>query len=242
MGKIHLIVVLLFLSVLSLSALGNGESAIVLDAHSHNPEWVNAEFSHGHAMTAEYNELIKRLKEGNDRFIMSTSSGAGRDEARRSEVAIGQHPFAIILTCSDSRLPPEFIFDQGLGDLFVIRTAGNVVDDIAIGSIEYAAEHLHSKLIVVLGHERCGAVQVTVAGGEIPGHIGAIAEKIEPALAVAGDKAGDLVENTVYANIIGIVKSLQTSKPILAEMLHLGEIAVIGARYDLDGGHVSWLY
>lgn len=242
MGKISLCTVLLFLSACALFALGGGEPAIVHDAHSHNPEWVNAGLLQGQALSAEYNELIKRLSEGNERFVNSTSTASGRDEKRRSEVAMVQHPFAIILTCSDSRLPPEFIFDQGLGDLFVIRTAGNVVDDIVIGSIEYAAEHLHSKLIVVLGHERCGAVQATVAGGEIPGHISAIARKIQPAVEFARNKSGDLVENAVYANIVSIIKYLQTSEPVLAGMLRLGTLAVIGARYDLDDGHVSWLY
>ena len=97
---------------------------------------------------------------------------------RRTETAAGQHPFAIVLSCSDSRVPPEMVFDQGFGDLFVVRTAGNITDDVAMGSLEYGAEHLHVPLIVVLGHEHCGAVEATLQGGEAPGHIGKIVPSI----------------------------------------------------------------
>ena len=113
---------------------------------------------------------------------------------RRKELVEGQHPFAIILCCSDSRVPPEVIFDQGLGDLFIVRTAGNVFDNIALGSIEYAVEHLEVPLLVVLGHGQCGAVTATVEGGHAPGHISNVVEAIQPAVVKAYDLGTGIVE------------------------------------------------
>lgn len=199
----------------------------------------------GSSVNADIPDLVKaqvqRLMDGNKRYVEGRSLSIDRDAARRGEVAKGQKPFAIVLTCSDSRVPPEVLFDQGLGQLFVIRTAGNVVDDIAVGSIEYAAEHLGTKLIVVLGHERCGAVDATVKGGELPGHIGAIAAKIKPAVAIGKAFPGDQVDNCVRANVVNVMTTLRDSKPILHEMAEKGEVSVIGARYDLDDGSVSWI-
>jgi len=186
-------------------------------------------------------DQVQRLIDGNRRFMDGRPLNMDRDAARRGEVAKGQKPFAIVLTCSDSRVPPELLFDQGLGQLFVVRTAGNVADDIALGSIEYAAEHLHVKLIVVLGHERCGAVEATVKGGELPGHIAAIGAKIKPAVAIGKAFPGDPVDNCVRANVVNVMTGLRDSKPILAEMVEKGELAVVGARYDLDDGSVSWI-
>ncbi|MBP8300902.1 MAG: carbonic anhydrase, partial [Planctomycetes bacterium] len=123
---------------------------------------------------------IERLLAGNARFVSGHAHGEGRDAARRTEVANGQHPYAIVITCSDSRVSPEIVFDAGIGDLFVIRTAGHVIDDHALGSIEYAAEHLHTKTVLVLGHERCGAVGAAMQGGELPGHIGSLVTAIAP--------------------------------------------------------------
>ena len=119
-------------------------------------------------------ESLKKLMDGNRRFVSETYDRGDIGPGRRAEISKGQRPFAVIVDCSDSRVVPEFIFDQGLGDLFVIRTAGNIVDDIAIGSVEYAVKHLGVRLVLVLGHDDCGAVKATVAGGKAEGHIDAI--------------------------------------------------------------------
>jgi carbonic anhydrase len=131
------------------------------------------------------------------------------------------------------------IFDQGLGDLFVVRVAGNVADDIGIASMEYAVEHLGSRLIVVLGHERCGAVTAAVKGGELPGHLPALMTALKPAVDKGKGAAGDAVDATIVANVELTATQLRESKPILAEMVEKGEIKVVGARYDLDTGAVE---
>jgi carbonic anhydrase len=132
-------------------------------------------------------------------------------------VVTGQHPFAVILTCSDSRVPPEVIFDQGIGDLFVIRNAGNIVDDVVIGSIEYAVEHLHTPLVIVLGHQQCGAVTAALKGGKATGHIASVIEKILPAVADARKQPGDSLLNAIDANVARMVNELRASHPVLAE-------------------------
>jgi carbonic anhydrase len=156
------------------------------------------------------------------------------------EVAKGQHPIAIIVGCSDSRVAPEIVFDQGLGDLFVVRVAGNVVDDHAIGSIEYAVEHLHASLIVVLGHDRCGAVQAAISGDDAPGHIQSLVESIRPAVEAAKSEPGDLLDNAINENVRRVVNQLQTSQPILGQEVQEGHLQVVGARYLLDGGSVRF--
>jgi carbonic anhydrase len=154
-------------------------------------------------------------------------------------VAKGQKPFVIVVGCSDSRVGPEVVFDQGLGDLFVVRTAGNVVDDVALGSIEYAAEHFGVPVIFVLGHTRCGAVAAAVAGGEAPGHVGSIVEKIKPAVEVTKGKEGDAVDNAVRANVRNVVSQLRGSGPILSGLVKSGKLRVVGGCYDLDTGKVG---
>lgn len=183
----------------------------------------------------------QKLIEGNKRYAGGKMTHPRENKKRRAELAKTQKPFAIIVSCSDSRVPPEILFDQGLGDLFVVRTAGNVVDAVATGSIEYAVEHLGVKLIVVLGHERCGAVAATVKGGEIPGHICSITQKIQPAVKKAKKQKGDLVENTVRENIKRVVLELKKSEPILNEFVEEEGLLIIGARYDLDTGTVEKL-
>ena len=186
-------------------------------------------------------EAWERLVLGNKRYVSGKMAHPRENKKRRAEIAKMQKPFVIILSCSDSRVPPEILFDQGLGDVFVIRTAGNVVDSIALGSIEYAVEHLGVKLIVVLGHERCGAVSATVKGGEVPGHIASIVQKIKPAVKAAKKQKGDLVENAVRENVKRIVKELKASEPILSEFVEEHGLKVIGARYDLDSGKIEKL-
>src|SRR5262245_53100584 len=136
---------------------------------------------------------LERLREGNERFVRGERAQWGDVAQRRTEIAKDQHPFATVLACSDSRVAPEAVFDRTLGDLFVVRVAGNVSDDHVLGSIEYGAEHLHVPLLVVLGHERCGAVSAAVAGGEVPGHVESLVKSIEPAVAEAKARTGDAV-------------------------------------------------
>ena len=185
---------------------------------------------------------LQKLIDGNKRFANSKLMHVNQTRERRLEVAKGQKPFAVIVTCSDSRVPPEIIFDQGLGDLFVIRTAGNIVDDIGLGSIEYAVEHLGVRLIVVLGHEKCGAVDAAVKGGHAQGHIQKLIDEINPAVEKAKNIKGDLLDNSVKANVLRVVDQLNSSEPILKEFVHEKKITVVGARYDLDDGVVTILH
>lgn len=182
---------------------------------------------------------IQKLIEGNKRFVESKLTHLNETPERRTEIAKGQKPFAVIVSCSDSRVPPEIIFDQGLGDLFVIRSAGNLVDDIGLGSIEYAVEHLGVGLVVVLGHERCGAVDATAKGGKAPGHINALVKGIQHAVREAKKQHGDLLDNAVIANVKDVVAKLKKSEPILEEFVHEKKLEIIGARYDLDDGQVT---
>src|SRR6185503_6013411 len=165
-----------------------------------------------------------------------------QDPGRRTELATSQHPFAVILACSDSRVGPELLFDQGLGDLFVVREAGNVIDDHTLGSIEYAVEHLHSPLIVVLGHERCGAVAAArdtiAAKSQAEGHIASLVDAIRPAVEATANQDA---EATCKANICNVAHALKTSEPLLQHMVEKGEVAVMGAYYDLDSGTVTFL-
>jgi carbonic anhydrase len=186
-------------------------------------------------------QVLKELKAGNRRYVASRLAHPHQDAARRFEVAKGQHPGAVVLTCSDSRVPPEILFDEGLGDLFVIRVAGNIVTDEVLGSIEYAAEHLGSSLIVVLGHERCGAVEAAVQGGHAHGHIESLVRAIRPAVEPAKGNAGDTLERAVRFNVQRAVGQLRTAKPILSDLNQQGAVKIIGGIYDLDTGAVTLL-
>jgi carbonic anhydrase len=189
------------------------------------------------AMTAD--QALARLKRGNVRAAHGASIHPHQNGPRRRELASGQQPFAIIVACSDSRVPPELVFDQGLGDLFVIRVAGNVVDDTALGSIEYAVEHLGAKLIVVLGHERCGAVKAAVDGGEAPAHIGSLVRAIAPAVVETANMKGDRLDLAVRANVRRVVRQLSDSEPLLHEAVQKKGLEVVGMEYDLDTGSVE---
>lgn len=192
----------------------------------------------------ESGEALKRLLTGNLRFVANYRQYPGQSVERAAQLAEGQHPFAAVLTCADSRVPPELLFDQGLGDLFVVRVAGNVADDEVIGSLEYAVEHLDVRLILVLGHERCDAVraalEAVVLKAEPEGHLVHLVHALEPAIEKTSAE-GDLWENTVNANVHVQVNALRKSKPVLREFVEKGELRVVGARYDLDTGLVSVL-
>lgn len=182
---------------------------------------------------------LERLLEGNQRFAASRALHPHQTPERRAELLSGQQPFAVIVGCSDSRIPPEVIFDFGLGDVFVIRTAGNVLDDVGLGSLEYAVEHLHVPLILVLGHEYCGAVTAAVQGGEAHGHVSSILNAIQPAVVQAKTEPGDVLDNAIKANVARIVEQIKTTEPILSQAVQDGSIEVVGAYYHLESGKVS---
>ena len=194
----------------------------------------------GGAAGLDAEEALKKLMDGNRRFVSETYDRGDIGPGRRAEISKGQRPFAVIVDCSDSRVVPEFIFDQGLGDLFVIRTAGNIVDDIAIGSVEYAVKHLGVRLVLVLGHDDCGAVKATVAGGKAEGHIDAILQAIRPAVAVAMQKPGNLLDNAIAQNVDMGINRLQSAQPILAQALQTGDVRIVGGVYHLKDGSVDW--
>ena len=184
---------------------------------------------------------LELLMAGNSRFEGDRARHPDQTLSRRKEIAGKQEPFAIVLTCADSRLSPEIYFDQGLGDLFVIRNAGNVLDDHVIGSIEYAVDHLHVPLIMVIGHERCGAVAAAVAGGHAPGHIAQIVASIAPAVKATAEQDGDKINNAVIAHAQMTATALRACGPIIAEAVKSGKVKVVAARYDLDSGRVEIL-
>lgn len=184
---------------------------------------------------------VQKLVEGNKRFYSSKQIYPNQDLQRREELTKGQKPFAVIIGCSDSRVSPEVIFDQGLGDLFVVRVAGNIVDAVSLGSIEYAAGHLGTRLIMVLGHSKCGAVTATVQGGHAPGHIINIVDAIKPSIEKAKGRPGDLTDNTIRENARSVADQIRNSAPILSEMYKNGKIEVVSAYYDIDTGMVEIL-
>src|SRR2546421_12320585 len=187
-------------------------------------------------------EAISKLKEGNGRYTSGNLQHPGQTAERRAELAKTQHPFATILSCSDSRVPPEIVFDQGLGDLFIVRVAGNVINDEGLGSVEYSVDHLGSRLILVLGHQNCGAVKAAretiAAKGNAPGHIESLVTAIKPAVEAT---AKEDLETTVKANVKNVVQALRSSTPILKAKVDSGEIQVIGGYYSLDTGAVTFL-
>jgi carbonic anhydrase len=193
-------------------------------------------------LVVESKDNQTRLLEGNQRYLSGNTIKSRQLSVRRSETGQTQKPFAIILSCADSRVPPELIFDQGLGDLFVIRIAGNIVTDEVLASIEYAVEHLHVTYIMVLGHERCGAVGAAVKGGpNHSGHLESLIRAINPAIEDAKEQTGDLLDNAVKSNALLVVKQLGNSEPILKEIVNKGKLKIVGARYDLDDGKVEIL-
>jgi carbonic anhydrase len=188
-------------------------------------------------------EALKQLMEGNARYVASKAEHPTQSAARRAEIAKSQHPIAAILGCADSRVPPELLFDQGLGDLFTVRVAGNIADDVVVGSIEYAVEHLGARLVMVLGHERCGAVQAAIdmstVSGPAPGHLGALLTPIAPAVAQAKTQGGDVLDTAIIANVGNVTAQLKLSHPVIEEMVRADKVKIVGARYDLDTGEVT---
>lgn len=189
-------------------------------------------------------DSLSKLREGNKRFVSGELSKKDIGEGRRQELTKGQSPFATVLSCSDSRVAPELIFDEGLGDIFIIRDAGNVVDPVTMGSIEYGVEHLHTPLLVILGHEKCGAVTAALdAKGKPEGNIGAILRKIMPAVHKA-KKAGKDRESTLDLAIKENVRNTYTDvmkSKIVSELVHEGKLKVVAAEYYLGTGTVEMI-
>jgi len=177
------------------------------------------------------NAALQMLKEGNARYLKGELIPKTSYSADREVLNGGQKPFAVVLTCADSRAAPEIFFDQKLGDIFVIRNAGNVADKTALGSIEYAVEHLKSKLVVVCGHSKCGAVTAACSGGELPPNIKHIVDHIMPSV-----KKGDDVEKVVHTHVAAMMEQVKADEIVK----RLG-VKVVGACYDIHSGAVEWL-
>jgi carbonic anhydrase len=199
----------------------------------------------GEQARAAQQAALQALSAGNARFVEGKQAPHDLGEERRHALAKGQHPHAAILSCSDSRVPPEHVLDQQLGEIFVVRTAGNVADGVALGSLEYAVEHLGVPVVVVLGHQSCGAVTAAVAAHGKPlhdhGHIDDVLKLVDPAVARAR-KAGakDLVDASIRANVDIEAERLVGRSPVIAERVRSGRLKVVKAIYDLETGKVAF--
>jgi carbonic anhydrase len=182
---------------------------------------------------------LQQLLEGNQRFVQQKQAYPHQSSSRLQEVAQAQHPFATILSCADSRVPAELLFDAGIGDLFDIRVAGNVITPEVLGSLEYATTLLGTPLVMVLGHERCGAVTAAVQGKPLPGKIGTFVQAIKPALSSVKDKPGDPVDNAVVANVHYQMECMKRNSALITHQTLQGKLKIVGGRYDLDTGEVS---
>jgi carbonic anhydrase len=230
MAQLHTLSRRDFLKASSLTAVSMALAACA-------PAQVNVE-----STVANSDEALQRLLEGNQWYVANKSIDLNESQSRRAEVAKGQSPFATIFSCVDSRVPPELIFDRGLGDLFVIRTAGHVIDNAVLGSLEFGVAELKIPLLMVLGHEKCGAVKATVEAVEnnatAEAEINWLVDGIRPAVEAAKTQSGDLLDNAVKANVSLTVERLKGSS-ILSEAVENGDLKIVGARYDLDTGIVE---
>ncbi len=220
----HLLLILWWLTALAAPALASGAGA---------------------AVSAD--EALKLLKDGNARYLEGKAAHPHQDAARRALTAgQGQHPFATLLSCSDSRVPVELIFDQGIGDLFVVRVAGNVAATDEIGSMEYAVDHLNTPVVVILGHSQCGAVTAVVENAKLPGSIANLVAPIKPAADKAkADNPGAatevLVNAAVKANVFQAMEDVLQKSPVIKARVKAGKARLVGALYELDTGKVEWL-
>ena len=199
------------------------------------PDWANA----APLEPLAPNAALKRLMDGNKRFVQQKGKHPDQSRTRMKEVAKAQHPFAALLSCADSRVPPEILFDEGIGDLFDIRVAGNIVTPEVLGSLEYAVALLGTPLIMVLGHERCGAVTAAVQQERLPGHIGSFVKAIKPALSKTKSESDDPVDEAVIANVRYQIENLKQNSTIVSQRLLDGKLKIVGGRYDLDTGDVT---
>jgi carbonic anhydrase len=183
-------------------------------------------------------QALQSLIEGNQRFVTRKRRNPNQTQTRLVEVAKTQKPFASILGCADSRVPAEIVFDQGFGDLFVCRVAGNIATPEEIGSLEFGSLVLGSKVIMVLGHERCGAVDATIKGAQVPGQIASLLDAIKPGVEKSKNLPGDKLENACKANILVQVEKLKTS-PVLSQLVDTKKLTIVGGYYDLDSGRIT---
>jgi carbonic anhydrase len=199
----------------------------------------------GNTTTLTADQALEKLNAGTARYVANPQLCVADLTNNRSTVAKGQAPWASFVSCADSRVPPELLFGGvGLGELFVSRNAGNMVDTATMGTLEYGAEHLGVPLIVVLGHERCGAVAAAVevfkTGAKLPGSIGPMVKPIVPAVKAISKKEGDMVDNAVRENARMTAEKIKTQSPIIAHLIKAGKVKVVAARYDLDDGKVEF--
>lgn len=187
----------------------------------------------------EINQIMDKLTEGNQRFVTDQLENASRDASRRGSLVEGQSPFAIVLSCADSRVVPEMVFDTGLGELFVIRVAGNVANTDSIASIEYAVAQLKTKLIVVMGHQSCGAVSAAMAGGDLGKNLNHLLAQIKPA--IESSEGSTSVNEVVKANAHLVSQNLVNNSAILQEAVEKNELKIVPGYYNLDSGKVDFL-
>jgi len=183
-------------------------------------------------------QCLDLLVEGNARFVNNMRQNPNQTLARVAQVAPEQTPFAAILGCADSRFPAEILFDRGIGDIFVCRVAGNVTTPEEKGSLEFGTSVLGAKVLMVIGHENCGAVKAAITGGELPGQIGSLTQAIKPAVESSKNQAGDKVVNAVKANVRLQASRLKDS-PVISQLIQQGQLLVVGGYYDLDTAAVE---
>ena len=185
------------------------------------------------------------LQEGNERFVGGTLKHPNTDAAHRSAAALeGQEPFATVLSCSDSRVPVELIFDRGVGEIFTVRVAGNVADTDEIATIEYGVGHLHTPVVIVMGHSRCGAVTAVVKDVELEGLLPQLVDNIKPAAEIAKHEGGEesvIIANAIKANVWQSISDVLRRSAIVRKEIEAGGVSVIGAVYNLETGTVDWL-
>ena len=201
-----------------------------------NPSFANSVSN----LSAE--EALNKLKQGNERFVQLHQKHPDETKKRRKDMLQGQHPFVVILSCSDSRVPPELIFDQGLGDIFEIRNAGNVLNKHVIGSIEYAVMHCGVKLIVIMGHQDCGAIGATLSGVSETEYIKALEDSIQPAVDNCKLKGLEVnSDNVVKAHVMQDIEELMTQDTELVKYMKKHDVKIVPAYYHLDSGKVEFL-
>lgn len=203
-------------------------------------------YASGNGTVVSGDEVVKALTDGNARYAADTLTFPHVNKGRRAETGKGQQPLATILSCSDSRVPPEFIFDQGIGDVFVIRVAGNVADTDEIGTVEYGVGHLKTPLLVVLGHTKCGAVTAVATGAEVHGSIPQLVDNIIPAVKKARETSPDakvdsLVSEAIKINVWQAIEDIFKRSEEVRHLVKAGSLKVVGALYDIETGRVSWM-
>lgn len=192
-------------------------------------------------MPVTADDALQLLKDGNARYVADQNQHPNLSQARRAELAGGQSPYAIVLACADSRVTPELIFDAGIGDLFVSCVAGNIASPEVTGTIEYAALHLNTRLVVVLGHQSCGAVTAAVDGSPHGNSIDSLVNAMQGTVAKAKDQPGDQLDNTIRQNAHDVCADLIARSPSMGELVDAGTLKIVPAYYALDTGVVSWL-